>query len=121
MNATGRFSLTRMTKTIRRRKTKLMRMSRCQRSRRIEMKDIVTVIIKDDNDEYSTVSFLNRSDAIQYCLDEICSPYDEFDVDEVESIHQELEYQHMYEDPYDGDTYYIEEAKLCKSYESDMA
>jgi hypothetical protein len=83
------------------------------------MKDIVTVIIKDDMDEYSTVSFLNMSDAIEYCVDEICSPYEDFDPDEVETIRVTLEDQHIIEDPYGDDTYYIEEAKLCKSYESD--
>lgn len=34
-------------------------------------------------------------------------------VKEVRSI---LERQHMIEDTYGGDVYYLEEAKLCKSY-----
>ena len=85
------------------------------------MKDIVTVIIKDDNDEYSTVSFLNVKDAIEYCVDEICSPYEDFDPGEVEDVRAKLEDQRMIEDPYGDDTYYIEEAKLCETYESDQS
>lgn len=85
------------------------------------MKDIVTVIIKDDMDEYSTVSFLKMEDAINYCLDEICPSDEAFPPGEVESIRSALEEQHMIEDPYGDDTYYIEEAKLCKSYKSDQS
>lgn len=79
------------------------------------MKDIITVIIKSRQGEYSSVSFFNMNDAIMYCIDEICR-HGGFDPTVVKEVRSILERQNMIEDTYGGDVYYLEEAKLCKSY-----
>lgn len=78
------------------------------------MKDIYTVIIHDDG-EVSTVSFLNRADAMSYAVSEIT---ESMPVDANE-VAEELDRQMFWSDG-NGYKVYIEEAKLCNSFDGKL-
>lgn len=78
------------------------------------MKDIYTVIIYDDGG-ISTVSFLDVDDAIRYATAEIV----EYSAEDEAEVMKELEEQLFWSD---GNSFnvYIEEAKLCKSFDGQL-
>ena len=77
------------------------------------MKDIYTVIIYDDGG-VSTVSFLDVNDAIRYATAELVNMGE----DEAE-VMDELESELFWTDG-NSVNVYIEEAKLCKSFDGNL-
>ena len=79
------------------------------------MKNIYTAVLINKSGDLSTVSFLNREDAIAYCIDEAYAEqgFDSFDdPDWGDQVYFKLDEQGFYESDLGG-KYYIEEAKLC--------
>ena len=82
-------------------------------------KTIYTVVLITKSGELSTVSFLDREDALAYCVEEA---YDEQGFDSIDDpdwgdeVYSTLNDQGFYESDLGG-KFYIEEAKLCEKSE----